>query len=190
MDDLLSLVLMIGCGAAVAYAVLYPISKATKAAIPLERFFIVDIISLIVLLQLPLSFLAVVSQMRDPGEVAVTGAFLVLIVIAIWWRGVSILSSLSIFQNARRLVFIVFVLPVALLGSMATYPMSRVVVEALRKQFEVDTDPTILVASFCGLLFLPVAIYYLRKLTRWVLDAPKIINQGVADASVDPFLGD
>lgn len=190
MVDLLSLALMILCGVTVAYVVLQPISKATKAARPLERFFIVDIISLIVLLQLPLSFLAVVSQMRGPGEVAITGAFLVLIVIAIWWRGVSILSSLLIFQNARRLIFIVVVLPVALLGSMATYPMFRIAVDAIQNNFEVDTNPNLLLGSFLGLLFLPVAVYYLRKLTRWVLDAPKHVGPEVSDATVDPFLGD
>lgn len=188
MDNLVSLILMIVCGATVAYTVLRPVSKASQFATPLERFFIVDVIALIVLLQIPLTFLSVVSQMRTVGEVAVTGGFLVLMVIAIWWRGVSILSSLSIFGNTRRFLFIVVVLPFSLLGSMATYPMFLVVVEAMRKDFEVDTPPLLVTGSFVGILCLPFAVYGLRKLTNWVIHPPvKEVESNLVEATTDPF---
>ena len=183
-----SLLVMIAVGGLVAYIVIQPISKASRTAKPLERFFMVDIISLVLLLQIPLVFLSIVARMREPSEVAITGAFLVIMVIAIWWRGVSLLSSLGIFGNTRRLVFIVFILPIALLGSMATYPMFLVVFHSLAEDFEVETPGYLIVMSFAGLFLLPFAIFFLRMLTHWILAEPRRIDPEMPEPPpIDPL---
>lgn len=116
------LLVFIVVGAVSAAIVLRPIARAVQGRRNCERFYVVDMVALLFLLQLPFVFLSMASRAHGAADVALTGGFLVLMVIAIWWRGVSLLSTLGVAQNLRRFFFTTLFLPLSLLGSLGVAP--------------------------------------------------------------------
>ncbi len=81
---------------------------------------LVDLLAIFVLVMPPLSFL---SAVRDTSNVSLPhkvlfGGLLVALFVGMWWRGVEMLSILSVEDGRRRFVFLAFLLPGLLVGGL------------------------------------------------------------------------
>jgi hypothetical protein len=166
------LVLWVLGGAAYVYFVAQPLFKLPQAAPPPSRFSLADLFWLFVLLQYPMVFLSLMGRQyihqREPIILVVGGLLLVAVVVFLWWRCANWLSQVGVTSVLRRGVFLVVVVPIAVLGSLAGIPVIlESVVESLRRGLEVPMSgftpgpAALVVAVISGLLG--------HCLTRWVV---------------------
>lgn len=156
-------------GACFGYAILQPLAIVRKRPKRRTQYSLADLFCLMLLLQMPFAYTGAAVHWHGASFAVTIGALLSLVVVAIWWRAVGILSQLGIHRPLRRIVLLVVVLPAAILGSVFCVPL---IVAALAM---LDHDVTVPVgaklAIWTGALaILPVG-FGLRRLTLWVLSA-------------------
>jgi hypothetical protein len=160
------LVLMLG--ALFAYAVLGPVLRMNRRATRPPQYYLSDLFWLLLLLQLPFAFLGGAYQWYSTARATICGGLMSLVVVYAWCRAVSFLSRLGIDAAIRRGVFIVVILPVAVLGSIAAGPLIIAAFSCWATPgSDVPYGVQVWISISVGIL--PVAAYLFRWLTRWVL---------------------
>jgi hypothetical protein len=157
-------------GAVFGYTILQPLSKVGRYPKRKTQYFLSDLLSLVVMLQLPCGFMSVAAHWHENSTVGVSigGGLLSLVVVLIWWRAVGILSRLRVYMPVRRAVFLVVVLPVAILGSVFCVPLIFIAFQAIAG------GPLVLpswakIAICLAVVAMPFVCYGFRLLTFWVL---------------------
>jgi hypothetical protein len=185
------LMLAVG-GATFGYAVLQPFIAATRKrsqGVHTVQFLMSDLLWLALLTHLPLVFLAAARHWQDGSIVAVLGGLLMAMVLYLWFRGVTLLSKIGVEQPLRRGVFLVLVLPVAVLGSLLVgFP----VLLLLAFLFSPPDRTYVTLAVLSGLsLVLLLACYGGRRLARWVVagatGAPPALTDSPPPAQPEPL---
>lgn len=168
-------VVLVAAGAGLWYAVWQPLARAPKSADRNRQYFLGDLLSLVLLLQMPLASLAVEERWFGlRAELVPYGAGLGALGVGLaWWYGVRILSRRGIDAPRRRAVFLLVILPVAALGlAAASFAMLPVLTFALGILPDRPSGSAMLRIGLVALL-MPLVCYALRLLTRWVVSGPK-----------------
>ncbi len=170
---------LVACATVVAFifVMLQPSKRVEKTVRPRAQFFLSDIFWLMLLMQLFLGMSSLIP--RALGARMVVSGYLLLASLAMWWRGVTMLTGLGVFHVWRRAVFLIIVLPGAVLGGLAA---GGIVVFALAP------TTTHFALRLAAIIPIPLVCLAGRMLTKWVLagSAPTAASQAVAsDSSAD-----
>ena len=152
-----------------AGVILQPVSEAAKWAKGPRQYFLSDLFWLMLLVQYPLGYLAVAVHWQDMLTTAILGGLLLVALVAVWYRAVTALSRIGVDGPLRRGVFIVIVLPAAILGSFFSICLIFVAVTSLAPA----ESPNRLFRGqrlvWLGLPMLPLVAYAFRRLVFWIL---------------------
>ncbi len=153
------------------YAVLKPFIAASRKCGPTARagqFLLSDLLWLMMSCHLPLAFVAAARYGRseDSVVIAVVALVLMAIVFYVWFRGVMALSKLGVDRPIRRGVFLVLVLPLAVVGSLLTAVLILAVIVLLAIERQ---DNTWLIWWLAAAATLASACVGGRSLAHWVI---------------------
>ena len=150
---------------AFAYPILDPAIRAAKGRKVKRRFFVIDFLWLLLVLQVPLAYVASVANVRFQPMMPwqLTGTLLLLFAIYVWWRAAVVMSTLGIEGFARRGIFISLVAPIAIIGAFPAVVFCCVVVVGGVFGENVSVWLILLI------LIVPVLVIVLRWLCRWVV---------------------
>jgi hypothetical protein len=165
----------IGLFVVIPLTILGPFVRAVKGKNLKFRFQVIDFIWLIALLQYPLALLLIFQSRRDGSNIQFIGGLLVTGVVLAWLRGTAVLSGLSIHDMVRRGVFLVILLPAALLG--AIFGLTEEPAPHIGYQPSAQLEPLV---RMCGLLLLA---FVLRKVSGWVLAGSRENPEPMRDES-------
>ncbi|MDH3717356.1 MAG: hypothetical protein OES79_04480 [Planctomycetota bacterium] len=180
MGFLIALVCTVGMLLAIiriAKWILGPFDQAAKSLKRPTRFQIVDFFCLIFELQLVFAFFAMVDSWSNPAR-AVAG-FVCLTVVAMWYKGVSVLSHAGIEHPWHRAAFNWFVLPVAYFGTLAGVPLILTVVMAVF----VGRAETVPLWVFVSALVCPLGLVMSKLAANWIM---RDIQQRPLANTLDP----
>jgi hypothetical protein len=151
------------------YWMLAPMHRATRESPLPAQFFVSDFIWLVAQLQI-----AIAAVMASPYDIGSFGWGVLLVgaaasVMAMWWGSVTALSRAGVLTPLRRATFTLVVVPVATVGSVATFVYVCAGILSLVQRIVMGYEETFL--SWMLLLTLPTAavFYATRRLNLWVL---------------------
>lgn len=170
--------------------VLGPISRLGGRLKAPTRFMLSDFLWLVMQLQLSLGYCVAYVGIEQRDFFILVFGFLALATVAMWAGSISYLSRAGVIAASRRVVFILFLLPITLATMMAS--TFTVLIAAItyfgvvRFEFRHELDnlvaimgvtPTMIVG---GMLALPLVAWLLRRISLWIIatapSSPAIVS--------------
>jgi hypothetical protein len=140
-----------------------PFDRAALAARRPTHYQIVDFLSLILQLQMVFAVFALVGYNQKP--VATLAVLACVAVLAVWVKGVSVLSGAGIEDPWRRVAFIWFVLPMTFVGALGCVPVTIGFVIGVIKR----GAHNILLPMLFLVIGLPFSILLCKGLSNWIV---------------------
>jgi len=169
-------------GCVFSYAVLQPLIRETRGRQCPTRFFLSDIIWLMLMLQIPLAAASLVPKWRGKGDKVIFGLALVAVCVYAWSLSVAAMSALGLNAPLRRGLLLVILLPVSLFGALA--PVVGIVTgipSGVVTMAEGGTSVDYGVVAIAMAMLVTIG-FTCRRLTAWVVADP---TRDVESASVE-----
>lgn len=164
------------CGAGFAWTILQPFAQAVRGCKRPTRFVTSDFLYLMVLLTLPLVFLSDARRWADASRIQGAGGLLIAVFVYAWWRGAATLSGVGIYQPSKRGIFLVVILPLAIVGSVVAVPALVATTILLFGGFHRGGWSDWLI-WLVGAVGLPVVALLFRSLSKWTLKDSQCVRE-------------
>lgn len=159
-----------------------PMDRAARDVAAPTQFFMTDIVGLVLLLQIVTLLPAWImhADADESNRAYAAGAFCWLAAGALWWASIESLSRAGVRRRWKRVLFSIFVLPLALASTFTAVVGNLVLIFWVTEQ----QTPSLLVLLPVGLnVVIATAAYGGRLMTLWVLANPVV--RGRKDVSGD-----
>ena len=166
---------LFGAGAWFGYTIIKPVIKAGAGKQLNARFYTADLFSLTLILALPISCISMF--LKSNFFLICVGVIVIGVFLWMWIRGAVKLSSIGVDSNAKRFMFLGFVLPAALIGSSVCVP--ALALFYLVSIFNLGVADIALLAV--GVIAVPVTAMTGQRITAWVVCDAK--PEAVGDAA-------
>jgi hypothetical protein len=144
--------------------ILGPIDRAASAAKCPMRYRIVDCFCLMVELQVVFGTVFALKEF-NPRVRMVLGGVVALIVVVMWYKGVSTLSHAGIEHPGRRAAFNWYVLPFTYVGALALVPVTIVFTAELTDVGPARVHPALWVAAIAC----PLGLLIGKRASNWII---------------------
>ena len=159
---ILALLLWVSVPFTIAILILGPIDRAAKFQQAPIRIMMVDVMSLLFLLQAPFAVIHNLLAMESTELLVTLDLIVVIVVGLIWWTAVSRFSKAAINDARPRAILAFFVLPMAYVGSFAAFVIPMVLASHHESLGQIIVWGTIEAGLLAGLV---VAGIYTRRLS-------------------------
>ncbi len=156
----------------VAYTAIAPLHRRAKGRGRKITIQVIDIMSLLVLVQVVLAFCVAITRERFDNGLIPAFVLLSILLLVLWWAGVDVLSQLGIRQTSRRLTMHLALLPgvcAIMIGTAASLALiGNLLMEITSPAGFSESAAELLLYSFVAVTCVVVGVWLLRSMGTWI----------------------